>query len=342
MNLSLLLISAIVTFVAIKIVLFLFPKLWLLDDPQKYGHKRSPVPYPAGIIIPLIFFALCFFLIPQNSHLFHPFLGFACASLLLLITSFIDDRRGLPAFLRLAVQFIVAFVIIASGIGIDEIRAPFGGVIALDTWTINFLGHQFIILADILAILWIVGMINAMNWLDGVSGLTSSVSAISATVLAVVAYFFGQNDMAMIFGVLAVICFVFLFYDIDSPKILMGDSGSMFLGLALAVFTIIAGGKLATALIVMFVPLFDAVWTIARRIYSKQSPFKGDLCHLHHKLISLLKSRKKVVILYASTTAFFGLFSILLETQGKILLLVFLCVSMFFLELYLSSFDKKM
>lgn len=336
LNLLILIITAIISYVSIKAVLYLFPKWGLLDNPQKYGHKRSPVPYPAGIVIPIIFFAICFFIIPRDAHLFNPFLGFAFASFLLLTTSFIDDRKGLPAFFRLIIQCIVGLIIVASGIGIDEVRSPFG-IIELDGYQWSIFGHQFTLFADLLAVLWIVGMINAMNWLDGVAGLTSSVSAISSLILAVVAYFFGQMDMAVIFSVLSTICFVFLFFDIDPPKMLMGDSGSMFLGLALAVFTIIAGGKVATALIVMFVPLFDALWTIVRRIYNKTSPFKGDLCHLHHKLISILKSRKKVVILYAGVTAFFGLLSILLETQGKILLLVFLCVCMFFLELYLEK-----
>jgi UDP-GlcNAc:undecaprenyl-phosphate/decaprenyl-phosphate GlcNAc-1-phosphate transferase len=341
MSIVFLLVTAVITYFAVQGVLYFFPRWGLLDNPQKYGHKRNAIAYPAGVIIPLVFFTICFFILPEESIWQKPFIGFFFASMLLLVSSFIDDRKGLPALFRLSIQVIVAGIIIASGIGIDEIRAPFGLNISLDTYQWDILGHQFVLFADFLAIIWIIAMINAMNWLDGISGLTSSVSAISATVLAIVAYFFQQSDMAMVFAVFAVICFVVLIFDLYPAKILMGDSGSMFLGLALAVFTIIAGGKIATALIVMFVPLFDAVWTIGRRIYYKQSPFKGDVCHLHHKLLSLFKSSRKVVLFYAGSTAFFGFFSIFLETQGKVVLLIFLCMFLLLLEIYLEKRMKK-
>ena len=337
MSIVFLLMTAVITYLSIQGVLYFFPRWGLLDNPKKYGHKRSAIAYPAGVIIPLVFFAICFFVLPEESIWQRPFIGFLCASMILLISSFIDDRRGLSALFRLSIQVVVAGIVIASGIGIDEIRAPFGLHIPLDTYQWNILGHHFVLFADVLALIWIIAMINAMNWLDGVSGLTSSVSAISATVLAVVAYFFQQSDMALVFAIFAVICFVFLIFDLYPAKILMGDSGSMFLGFALAVFTIIAGGKIATALVVMFVPLFDAFWTIGRRIYYKKSPFKGDVCHLHHKLLSLFKSSRKVVLFYAGSTAFFGLFSIFLETQGKIILLISLCIVLLLLEIYLEK-----
>lgn len=335
MHLSFLIVIALFTVCVLLGVRYFFPKWGLLDRPQDYGHKRDAVPYPAGVIIPLVFFASAFALIPTDSGLYKPLLGFFCAASLLTLVSFLDDRFKLSPVLRLAIQVVSALIVVGFGIGINEIRSPFGENLLLTLGSFHVFGKTISPIADTLAVLWMVGMMNAMNWLDGVSGLTSSVSSIASFVLALTAFTFGQPDVAMLFAVLGVICLVFFLFDIETPKILMGDSGSMFLGLALAVFTIIAGGKLATAMLVMFVPLFDGVWTIGRRVLAGRSPFQGDLEHLHHHLLKLFPSRRVTVIVYAFFVAVFGFASYFLETQGKAILLgvltLFLCGFEYFL-----------
>jgi UDP-GlcNAc:undecaprenyl-phosphate GlcNAc-1-phosphate transferase len=331
------LISFLTSLLAIFLVIKIFPKINLLDNPKKYGHKRDPVPYPAGLIIPILYFSLIFSYINPENPLFKPFLGFFLASFILLITCFLDDRYNLSPLLRIIIQIIVAIIIISFGIGIEEIRLPFSTNLNLNYGTFDFLWGSIRPLADLIAIFWIVFMINSLNWLDGISGLTSSVSGISVTVLALTAYSYGQIDISIIFSILAIICFTIFIFDLTPPKILLGDSGSMFLGLSLAVFTIIAGGKVATVMIVMFAPLFDAVWTIFRRIIKGTSPFKGDLFHLHHRLFYFLKDKKKVVSFYAFLTAISGIGSIYLETLGKTLVIILLSIFLVFLEIITSK-----
>ncbi len=260
-------------------------------------------------------------------------IGFLIASIILVTTSFIDDRKNLSPFLRLFIQFVIAGIIIGSGIGINEIRSPLG-LISLDLFNFELFWKTILIIADILAVLWIVWMINAMNWLDWVSWLTSSVTSITSAILAFSAYMFWQGDIALIFMVMSVICFTFFLFDLERPKILMGDSGSMFLWLALAVFTIIAGGKIATAMIVMAAPLFDVVWTIGRRLLNKKSPFKGDLKHLHHKLLKKIWSRRKTVLIYALVCALFWFISLPLETLGKTILIWVVFIFLIIVEVW--------
>ena len=336
-NLVLLSLTALITFGVIWGVKRFFPKWGLIDRPQDYGYDRKPVPYPAGIIIPLLFFSIAFALIPSTHNLFKPLIGFAIAGGLITFVSFLDDRFKLSPVLRLGVQFLVACIVIGAGVGISEIRSPIGGEWSLAWGSFEIFGKTIMPIADGLALIWIMGMMNAMNWLDGVSGLTSSVSSIASFILALTAYSFGQPDVAQLFAILGIICGVFFVFDLESPSILMGDSGSMFLGLALAVFTIIAGGKVATAMLVMFVPLFDAAWTIGRRILNGNSPFKGDLEHLHHKLLEKVQSRRGVVLIYAFFVLLFGSTSYFLETQGKVVLLFILFIFLFIVELYLHK-----
>ena len=67
----------------------------------------------------------------------------------------------------------------------------------------------------------------------------------------------------------------------------MGDTGAMFFGLMLGVLTIYTGGKVATAFLVLGVPLIDSVIVGFRRISRGRSPFKGNMQneHLHHRLL---------------------------------------------------------
>jgi UDP-GlcNAc:undecaprenyl-phosphate GlcNAc-1-phosphate transferase len=90
-------------------------------------------------------------------------------------------------------------------------------------------------------------------------------------------------------------------------------------------------------MLVMFVPLFDAAWTIGRRILHKKSPFKRDLEHFHHNLLKLVKSRRNTVLIYAFFVALFGFTALFLKTEGKVVLFVILGVFMTWLELKLQA-----
>ncbi|HPO05962.1 MAG TPA: MraY family glycosyltransferase [Candidatus Gracilibacteria bacterium] len=330
-------ITLLASLLAVYLVKYFFPRWGLLDRPQDYGYTRAPVPYPAGILIPLVFFAVVWTVFPMAEALIKPMIGFSIAAGLLLIISFLDDRYKISPLWRLMVQFLAAGIVIAFGVGIDEMRSFSGELWDLNRWVILLGTHRIVVLADMIALFWMVMLINSMNWLDGVSGLPSSLGTITSLVLAITAYFFGQADIALLFGILTVICAVFFIFDLESPKILMGDSGSMFLGLALAVFTIIAGGKIAALMCVLFAPLFDAIWTIFRRLKAGKKPWQGDLGHLHHKLLKIFPTRRITVLFYAGMTAFFGLGAIFFKTQGKMIWLAGLTIFLVFLEIYLDQ-----
>ena len=88
----------------------------------------------------------------------------------------------------------------------------------------------------------------------------------------------------------------FLVFDFPKPRMIMGDTGSMFLGFLLAVTALISGGKIATTILVLGFPILDFAWVILRRIRKGQSPFKGDLMHLPSSALKAGFSEQKVVI----------------------------------------------
>lgn len=120
----------------------------------------------------------------------------------------------------------------------------------------------------------------------------------------------------------------FWFFDFYPAKILMGDTGSMFLGFVLATLAIFSGGKVATAILVMGFPLLDAIWVILRRIVSGKSPMKGDLKHLHHRFLQIGLSQRKALILIYLLCASFGGIAVFLEGIQKLYAIIVMGVLM--------------
>lgn len=119
----------------------------------------------------------------------------------------------------------------------------------------------------------------------------------------------------------------------------MGDSGSMVLGFLLAITALASGAKIATTIIVLAFPLIDFIWVILRRLYKRQSPFKGDLLHFHHRFLMASFSTKQVVLIFILSSAMFGTLALFMQTQGKIFLFCIILLLMAFLALFL--YNKK-
>jgi UDP-N-acetylmuramyl pentapeptide phosphotransferase/UDP-N-acetylglucosamine-1-phosphate transferase len=109
-------------------------------------------------------------------------------------------------------------------------------------------------------------------------------------------------------------------------KIFLGESGSTFAGFMLAVLAIVSGGKIATALLIMGIPLLDMIWVVAQRLLRKQSPFTGDRKHLHYKLTEIGLSEPQAVLFLYALTGIFGASALFLQSRGKLIALMILLV----------------
>src|SRR3989338_9395884 len=97
-------------FAALKI----FPRIGLLDQPHRYGLKRKPIPYPGGLCIIAAFLITVGLFFDIDRQLFSVLLGV----FILGLTCFLYDRYRLNPFLRLGVQFLVGFIVVAGGVGV--------------------------------------------------------------------------------------------------------------------------------------------------------------------------------------------------------------------------------
>jgi UDP-GlcNAc:undecaprenyl-phosphate GlcNAc-1-phosphate transferase len=340
------LLAFLLTLLLLTVLQCVFKKLKWLDKPELYGYLRKPVPYGLGIVFFLVFLILGVNFLEMSPKLIALF----GAGGLLTLTSFLDDRYNLPAVPRFLVQILCAAIVVLAGIGVPAISNPFGATIVLDSiqWSFSFGEWSFQIepLADLIALLWIVFVINAMNWLDGAPGMVSGISTIACAVIFFLAsisdlHVIDQADLSVMALIVGASSFAFLFFDFPKPRILMGDSGTMFLGLMIAVMAIFSGGKLATAFIVLAIPILDALWTIVRRILKKQSPFKGDFQHFHHELMRAGLTESQVNGFYYVVSLSFGISALYLESLGKFIAILSLFALMVIIRLFLLKSAPK-
>lgn len=193
---------------------------------------------------------------------------------------------------------------------------------------------------------------NAINWSDNGRAMTSSVGLVTCVILAGLSlklYFTdttlaSQNNSRFVLSWLVIFIptlFVFWRFDIRRACI-VGDAGSMFLGFMIATLSIVAGGKIATASIVLGIYFIDAFYVIIGRIRSWKNPMKGDLTHLHHRMaeqgIDYTIQRHLVMVL----SFIFGLGAIFLDTWGKIILFISIITVVIYIAQIAQALEKIM
>lgn len=304
--------------------LFIFPRLGLLDTPERYGHKRLPLPYPTGVLAAALF-AVFLAIHGETTQDF----GLLLSVLALSAACFMDDRARLSPWVRLLLQGSVAFALFVTGTRIYTLTNPLadfglGEFLKLDAWTVTLQGvGPLPVLSGIFTVAWIYLTVNALNWFDGVPGQTSLLSTVGFLTIGFLSLSsrVDQPELALVAFVLAGLAAGAALFELPAPlqRVVPGDSGAMFFGLLLGVLTIYAGGKVATGFLVLGVPLVDSVLVILQRVSSGKSPLKGSHGgeHLHHRLLAIGWSPWAVIALTVGLGAAFGVTALFLSTFGK-------------------------
>lgn len=303
---------------------------WLVQPGPRRVH-RVPTPTVGGIAIVAGFVAallvslLIEWLFPsfRRSPYEYLRLGLLLVGVLLIAgVSLLDDIRPLSPWVRLAVHFGAALVAVgpylwdhtlypdvmghpteARGIILTAFNFPFVNQIHL---------HQVSPwLAIGATLIWIAGIQNMLNWVDGLDGLAAGITLIAALVLALHALSLGQWTIALLPLALAGVCAGFLPYNLHPARVFMGDVGAMTLGYVLAVSALIGGAKLATALLVLGVPIIDMAWLIVWRTMRRRSVAASGRDNLHIRLVDLGFSQRQVVGFYYVVSGAFGAIALL-------------------------------
>jgi UDP-N-acetylmuramyl pentapeptide phosphotransferase/UDP-N-acetylglucosamine-1-phosphate transferase len=291
----------------------------LMHEPGELRVHKTAVPRLAGPAIMLAFLigiAVSFFFnITRFTIEIERLILLIVGCTFVAITIVYDDLIGIAPKPKLLLQVTAALIVVLPrlrgerhGIVIEQFNIPFGDVVTLP-----------LVIAIAFTIFWIVGMMNTMNWIDGLDGLAGTVTVVACIILFIHTFFWPRDDPQFTISILPLALGAavlgFLFFNWYPAKIIMGDSGAMFLGFALAIISIIGGAKIAAALLALGLPILDVAWVILVRLIRRRSPGTRDMGHLHHRLLELGWSQPRIDITIGGVSLAFGLLALLLPSR---------------------------
>lgn len=320
------LVAAVVSYLATKPVIKLARRFGLVTDVKKRSHPAHThtgiIPRAGGLPIYLGLLAGVLFFVPLDEHLS----GILIGGTVLVLIGLLDDKFDLSPYLRIGTCLIAAGVVVATGIGISFINNPFQeGIIKLDQPRLEFnlfgQTRSLWIIADLLAIIWILWMTNIVNWVKGFDGQLPGIVTIAALTIGILSLKFSADitewPVAILAAATAGAFLGFLPHNAYPQKIMPGYGGGSLAGFLLAILAILSTTKVGTVIIVLGIPIIDAVYIILRRLKSGRSPVWGDRGHLHHRLLDAGWSKQKTAYFYWLTTALLGALALSLNSLGK-------------------------
>ncbi len=272
-----------------------------VDAPAQRKLHSSPMPLMGGVaifagaIIAVVIFAGA---LPRQVT------AVLLASSVVALVGLIDDRRNLPAWAKMAGQF-VGFAILAYW-GV-RVRLP------IPLW-LNYA----------ITFVWLAGISNAINFLDNMDGLSAGVSGVAAAFILLMGL---QNDQILVSALAAAVlgaCLGFLRYNFKPAQIFMGDAGALFLGFLLAVLALQLrfpeNSNFVTWMVPVFIlglPIFDTTLVTISRIRRGVSPNTAGKDHTSHRLVALGFSQREAVLILYLFAGIFGLIA-LFVTQATV------------------------
>lgn len=308
--------AAVVTFFATSLVRVVATRVGAVAVPRARDVHVVPTPRLGGVgiyagILAGIFLAAQLPALTRGFAYSQDALAVVVAGGLIVVVGIIDDRWGIDALTKLVGQITAAGILVVMGVAWNVFYVP-----GKDT-TVVLDQLQ----AGLLTVIITVATINALNFIDGLDGLLAGVAAIAS--LSVLIFSIGlmrdsggdapSYPPALITAALFGACLGFLPHNFQPARIFMGDSGSMLLGLTLAAASTSATGRISAnaygatdmftlalplllAAAVMFVPMLDLLMAVIRRTRAGVHPFTADKMHLHHRLLQLGHSQRRVVL----------------------------------------------
>ena len=315
----------ILTPVAMKVAV----KTGIMDRPvSKLKKHKAPVPYLGGLAIYLSFIlpviGAKFLMHGELKGVF----GIIIGATIIMLMGLIDDIKNLSPYVKLAVQLVVALIILRVNMNI------------------KFMDNN--ILNAMLTVIWIVGVTNAMNLIDIMDGLAGGVSAVAALAFFIIAMLANRiNDMVPAIALFGALC-AFLIYNKPPAKIYMGDTGSLFLGFMMASLALNESYSrnniiaVLSPLLILGVPLFDTFLVMFLRLRKGILPIYGSDDHLAQRLVMIGLTKAATVFFLVCLTAILSalaIVSIFLNADGALVLYLTIAFAALFFAMIVMSVD---
>lgn len=247
-----------------------------LDIPNKRKIHSKPMPRLGGLAI-YIGFLFGYMLFGEASSTMN---SIFISTFIIMLIGIFDDIKPLKASIKFLCQTVAAIII-----------AVYGNLLIRD---ITMFGQYFNlgIFSYPVTIFFILGCTNCINLIDGLDGLAAGISAIYFATIGIISIIMGKAglDFVLTFIMLGSVL-GFLVHNFHPASIFAGDSGSLFMGLMIAIIALL-GFKSVTLtsliipLLIFAIPILDTVFAIIRRLLKGEKISKPDKEHLHHQLLN--------------------------------------------------------
>ncbi|NTW27367.1 MAG: undecaprenyl/decaprenyl-phosphate alpha-N-acetylglucosaminyl 1-phosphate transferase [Candidatus Moranbacteria bacterium] len=326
-----LLISCLISTFLLLILIVVGRRCSILESriSKRHLHKIGTLRF-GGVALILSFVATI--LLDKNLIISTPLMGVLFASLAILILGVVDDFKQISWKLQLCFQFFIVIFVYGMGVKLEYMSNPFGGILLFQTGLGSLIG-LFICVA------WVIFLMNALNWVDGVDGVAGGITLIGVVTIFVLSLRpeVNQPPIGIITAALMGGLLAFILLNFNPAKIMAGTSGSIFMGFMLAIMAIFAGAKIATTLLVLAVPVIDALWVIIERFRAGASIFSADRRHLHFRLLELGWSVKRICLFYYVITILVALVSLNTGALGKAVTFVLISLIMVSTFVFISK-----
>ena len=336
-------VSLVAAFVLTLTLILIFTKVSILIHPLNklmIAMGKPVLPFGGIPVILSFLFVLWFFYFSgwinqENLHLFQKITLGVC---MMTALGIYDDIYHCSSRIKFLWQIIIAVILFLAGFQIDRI----GDVIDLGSFSI------------LLTVFWIVGITNSINLVDGIDGLACGLILLSCVTLSFVYLERNMVEASFLAIILTGSIFGFLIFNFPPAKIILGDTGSLPLGLLISLITLLPLSQKHTdeiyyliPIITLLIPILDTTFAFFRRLLKGISPFSKDAQHFHHRLIKLGFSQLKtitilfIVCFYLNLTSLLPAYNIDLIPNFIPLYFLFVIINIGVLLLLLKRLEKK-
>lgn len=256
-----------------------------------------------GSIIYLIFIGFYFF-IDKNFFLNYKFLFLIILPFMIL--SFIEDTfSNISILIRLF--FMLSTALLISIFWIESY--PVIENIPLLSALLEFKGFSFLFFS-----LALIGLMNGANFIDGMNGLASLTFLGAMCSCIYLSYVLNDSQAFLAIVPFLISILVFLIFNYPYGKIFLGDSGAYLFALLLGTWLIAFFANHDSisawnAILILFYPIAEVLYSATRKLYQSKSPFRPDRQHLHIKVFDMmLLATNKPLFANSATTVFLAIF----------------------------------
>jgi len=330
MNVLLLVSIFFISLVSIYILTKYAYKIGLVDIPNERSMHQAPTPRGAGIAFVLsVFLILLLFDFEHFKTYYYIYFSIA----IVFMVGVWDDVKNITPKTKFIFIFFSVLFLFLNDFAIYSLGTYFGYEIILPVWFV----FPFTFFA-------IAGFTNALNLMDGLDGLAASISIVIFVTFLAIGIEHRDELLISLSSFFTVTLLAFLLFNWTPAKVFMGDSGSLSLGMVIAILTIHATQYItpASALFIIAMPLLDTFIVMTRRIQRHRSPLKADKNHMHHFLFNIKDDVRYTVIIFALMQTVFSIIGYQVSQENNLLsLILFLLLFYLFLNLFDQRIRKR-